>query len=198
MNIIVIDPGHGGNANIPGDSSANNATGPGGTREKDLTLDIGRRTCGLLIQRGHDARLTRDSDVNVKLEDRAKVAKNANADVFVSIHLNASDGHNAQGTETLVNTSHSPASAKLSLCIQDAVLRATNLKDRNHSFDPDARIKPQNLGVLRPDRHAPKTAACLLEISFLDRADEEQRLKTETYRQAVAVAIADGIDAYLP
>jgi N-acetylmuramoyl-L-alanine amidase len=197
MATIVIDPGHGGTENISGDSSANNATGPGGTKEKDLALIIGKLSAEILTGKGHSVHLTRTDDINIKLSDRAGVAKTKKADVFLSIHLNASDQHNAQGTETLVNTNHSAASASLSLCVQDAVLSATGLKDRNKSFNPDTRIKTQNLGVLRPERHDPRTAAALLEISFLDQADEEKRLNTPQYRAEVASAIADGIENYL-
>lgn len=53
------------------------------------------------------------------------------------------------------------------------------------------------LGVLRPDYHLPSTAACLVEVSFLDRADEEQRLADESYRNQIADGIADGILTYL-
>src|SRR3954468_10853030 len=83
---VVIDPGHGGAAPVGG-SSPNNATGPNGLLEKDLTLDLGRRVSTLLAPRA-TVILTRTTDVNLSLADRAKVAHDANADVFLSIHLN--------------------------------------------------------------------------------------------------------------
>lgn len=195
MTEIVIDPGHGGTTNVAG-SSWNNAVGPTGTLEKTLTLDIGLRAAAVLRERGRQVALTRQSDVNLGLRARAQVAKSAEARAFVSIHFNASEGRNAQGTETLVHTSYSQESARLSLAVQDAVLAATGLRDRNLTYSP-SRIKPQGLGVLRPDYHAPITAACLAEISFMDRADEEKRLGTEGYRQACATALADGILHFL-
>jgi N-acetylmuramoyl-L-alanine amidase len=197
MATIVIDPGHGGTENIPGDSSANNATGPGLSKEKDIVLIISKLTSEVLTKNKHFVYLTRTDDRNIKLSERAGIAKTKKADVFLSIHLNASDQHNAQGTETLVNETHSATSASLSLCVQDAVLSATGLKDRNKTFNPNTRIKTQNLGVLRPERHDPHTAAALLEISFLDQADEEQRLNTPEYRAKLASAIAKGIENYL-
>ncbi|KRE17896.1 hypothetical protein ASE63_01480 [Bosea sp. Root381] len=192
----MIDPGHGGHATIPGDSTWNNAVGPAGTLEKTLTLDLGIAVAERLHAAGHSVLLTRDSDVNLRLRDRAKVARESLADAFVSIHFNGSRGHDAQGSETLVHLNYSTRSAELSLAVQDAVLRATQLDDRNTSFDRRRRIKPQSLGVLNPAYHAANTAACLLEVSFLDRADEEQRLKAPAYRAAIAQAIADGIEAY--
>ncbi len=192
---IVIDPGHGGFKNV-GDSSWNNAVGPKGTLEKTLTLDIGTRIHDQLAKRGHDVVLTRSSDNNLGLAARARVARSKRADVFVSVHLNGSTKHNAQGTETLVHTNYSNASAKLSLKVQDEVLKATKLKDRNKSYHP-SRIKPQALGVLNPSRHYAHTAACLVEASFLDRAKEEARLRKIGYRKKIAKAVCNGIEAYL-
>lgn len=196
MATIVLDPGHGGHQTIPNDSTWNNAVGPEGTLEKNLTLKVGLKAFQFLSQMGHDVRMTRTSDVNLRLRDRAKVARDARAKAFVSIHFNGSRAHNAQGTETLVHTNYSPQSAKLSLRVQDALLQATRLSDRNRSFDPATRIKPQALGVLRPDRHYPSTAACLAEVSFLDRADEEQRLWDDDYIESIARALAKGIVDY--
>ncbi|MEO3475542.1 N-acetylmuramoyl-L-alanine amidase [Roseomonas sp. CAU 1739] len=197
MAVIVIDPGHGGSATIQGDSTWNNAVGPQGTLEKNLTLDIGLKVKALLAAAGHDATATRTTDVNLRLRDRAKVAKTRKADAFVSIHFNGSTNHDAQGTETLVGLNHTSRSARLSLAVQDALLPVTGLRDRNKSFDAATRIKPQALGVLKLADHDPETAACLAEISFLDRADEEERLRDERYRDAIAKAIADGVTAYL-
>lgn len=193
---VVIDPGHGGWQTIPGDSTWNNAVGPNGTLEKNLTLDIGRQVFSRLQGAGHEVKLTRDADVNLRLRDRAKVAKSMNAHAFVSIHFNGSTPHNAQGTETLVHLNYSPMSAALSLEVQDAVLSATKLTDRNKAYHP-SRIKPQALGVLRPAWHAFGTAACLVEVSFLDRADEEARLQSAAYRAEIAASITQGIENYV-
>lgn len=192
---IVLDPGHGGASDMGG-SSWNNAVGPNGTLEKTLTLDVGLRALAELRARGHDVLTTRDADNNLSLAGRAKVAKSHGAKAFVSIHFNGSTNHNAQGTETLVHKHFSSLSADLSLKVQDRLLVVTGLRDRNLAFSPD-RIKPQSLGVLRPSRHLHDTAACLVEVSFLDRADEEERLKDSDYLQRIAVAISDGVEDYL-
>lgn len=196
MATVVLDPGHGGWRNTGG-SSWNNAVGPAGTLEKTLTLDIARRAAARLRAAGHAVTLTRDDDVNLSLADRAAVARRLQAEVFVSVHFNGSTGHNAQGTETLVHTNHAVASARLSLAVQDALLPVTKLTDRNKAYDPRTRIKPQALGVLNPANHHNGTAGCLLEVSFLDRADEEQRLAAEAYRDAIGHALQQGIVAFL-
>jgi N-acetylmuramoyl-L-alanine amidase len=193
MAVVVIDPGHGGTQKVGG-SSPNNATGPGGTLEKAVALQLGLETRAVLTGRGHDVRMTRDHDLNLGLKARATVAKQANADVFVAIHLNASNQHNAQGTETLVDLVYQPQSGLLCRAVQGKLVAALGLFDRNQSHGG---VKKQSLGVLKIQYHAAKTACVLTEVSFLDRADEEERLLTPAYRTRAATAIADGVEAYL-
>jgi len=190
---IVIDPGHGGTTSVGG-SSPNNAVGPNGTLEKNLTLDVGLRLRDELVARGHQLKMTREADNNLGLRDRAHVARNFRADVFVSIHFNGSPGHNAQGTETFVHTTHRLRSANLCRALQPALVAATGLSDRNRFHGG---VKTANFGVLRRSRHASRTAAVLTEVSFLDRADEEQRLQDPSYLQRIAEGLADGIESYL-
>ena len=93
--LVVLDPGHGGEK--PG------AVGPGGLREKELTLAIARRVAARLRARGGHAILTRQGDVGVPLARRAALANAEGADLFVSIHLNAMPGAaraSVQGVET--------------------------------------------------------------------------------------------------
>jgi N-acetylmuramoyl-L-alanine amidase len=175
MPTVVIDPGHGGDKNLAG-SSWNNAVGTNGSLEKNLTLQVARAIQTRFDGSGTTCLLTRDADTNLGLAARAGVAKAARAEAFVSIHFNGSTKSNAQGTETLVSKNFSRNSAELSLKVQDQLLTATGLNDRNKSFNAATRIKPQSLGVLRPSRHFHDTAACLVEVSFLDRTNEETRL----------------------
>lgn len=195
--LIVLDPGHGGvpPPNKIDGSSWNNAVGPNGTLEKNLTIDVARRARAVLQSRGHTVKLTRDEDRNLGLTARAAVAKNSNAPVFVSIHFNASESHTAQGTETFVHTNHSDASRRLCLAVQAKMVAALGLRDRNAGHPGG--IKKAGFGVLSRAAHAAATACVLLEVSFLDRADEEDKLKTDAYRDKIAAALANGIDAYL-
>ncbi len=192
--VIVLDPGHGGTQKLGG-SSWNNAIGPRGTLEKTLTLDVAQRARTALESRGHRVILTREDDRNLGLGARAGVARDAGADVFVSIHFNGSAGHNAQGTETFVHTRNAPASRRLCRTVQAAMVAALGLRDRNAGH-PDA-VKEAGYGVLNPASHGPDTACVLHEVSFLDRTDEEARLQSPAYLDRIATALADGIDAYL-
>lgn len=195
--VVVLDPGHGGTTPPPkvGGSRWNNAVGPNGTLEKTLTLDVARRTKSILEARGFAVHLTRSSDVNLGLSARAAVAKSRNAPVFVSIHFNASTGHNAQGTETFVHTLSGSASKDLCRAVQAEMVTALGLRDRN-ALHPGG-IKKAGFSVLKPASHASATAAVLHEVSFLDRADEEQRLQKVSYLKKIATALADGIETYL-
>jgi N-acetylmuramoyl-L-alanine amidase len=98
MATIVLDPGHGGTKPIGG-SDPNHARGPSGLLEKTITIDIAKRVKTRLVGGGHTVVLTRSTDVNLSLADRAGVAKKRKAPVFVSIHFNGFD-HTTQGTET--------------------------------------------------------------------------------------------------
>ncbi|MDI7865324.1 N-acetylmuramoyl-L-alanine amidase [Rhizobiaceae bacterium n13] len=195
--VIVLDPGHGG-APPPtkvGGSSWNNAIGPDGTLEKTLTLDVAGRAKAILESHGYQVFLTRTGDINLSLAQRAAVARTRSAAVFVSIHFNASTGHNAQGTETFVHTNHTETSRRLCLTVQRAMVAELGLHDRNAGHPGG--IKEGAFGVINGSSHSATTAAVLHEVSFLDRADEERKLKTEAYRDRIARALARGIETYL-
>ena len=91
---VVIDPGHGGRD--PG-AMAN------GLKEKHLVLDIAKRVKRELEKKGgYEVILTRSTDKFLELEERAMVANNKDADIFVSIHINASRNRNVRGLETYI------------------------------------------------------------------------------------------------
>ena len=188
MTTVVIDPGHGGSVAISG-SSPNNATGPNGLLEKDVTLDLGRRVSALLASRA-SVILTRTTDVNLSLSDRAKVARDANADVFLSIHLNGWKDPSVDGTETWVAKNASAASRDLAQRVLTHVVGVTHARNRG--------VKEEDFGVIRTDRQAPGTAASLVEVAFLTNPGEAERFTHDDYKQAVAQAIADAIVERLP
>lgn len=183
---IVIDPGHGGTEEVGG-SSPNNATGPTGLLEKTVTLDVARRI--MTAANDLDVVLTRSTDTNLGLTARAKVAKDLKAPVFVSVHFNGWPTQEVQGTETYVHASGSVDSLRLARTVQAKVLAATGLKDRG--------LKRAGFAVLAPASHDTATAACLVEISFMTQASEEQRLKTGAYLDKLAHAIAEAVKVHV-
>ena len=196
MATIVLDPGHGGDPPPTrlGGSSWNNASGPNGTLEKNVTLDVARRTRDVLEQRGHTVVLTRDSDTNLSLRDRAAVAQTRAAPVFVSIHFNGFN-NSVQGTETFAHNTSRAISDELCVNLQARVVAATGYNDRNASHPGG--VKRGAFGVISQSRHHRDTACVLLEVSFMDVAAEETRLADANYLRRIATAIADGIDDYL-
>ncbi|MCH1406490.1 MAG: N-acetylmuramoyl-L-alanine amidase [Schleiferiaceae bacterium] len=98
VNIIVIDPGHGGKD--PG----NLGTGRYRTREKDVSFDVSALVKKYIEENLPDTKviLTRDDDRFIELYQRTVIANRANADVFISIHCNANDNKTAYGTESFV------------------------------------------------------------------------------------------------
>ena len=97
--VVAIDAGHGGKD--PG------AHGPHGVLEKNVTLAVARKLAELVDQQpGMKAVLTRDSDVYVDLKERFEKARRANADLFVSIHCDASRDHSADGATVYVLSEH--------------------------------------------------------------------------------------------
>jgi N-acetylmuramoyl-L-alanine amidase len=211
MPTIVIDPGHGGSTTIGG-SSSNNATSASGVLEKTMTLQL-----ALLVRDALNALstpglplttvLTRQTDVNLGLAERAGVAANAKAARFLSIHCNGFD-RVTRGVETLVrpaadgNLNHA-ADHAFATRIQQAVFQTIR------EFDPatkDRGVKDQKLGVLRDADlgNTPQNApcrACLLELEFIDVPAVDALLNTgpdaARARGAIARAIAAAIVADL-
>ncbi len=101
--IVAVDPGHGGVD--PG------TIGPYGTEEKNVTLAIGRLLARRIdVQRGMRAVLTRNSDVFVPLRQRMVIARQAHADLFVSIHCNAVSDRDIKGAQVYILSLHGASS----------------------------------------------------------------------------------------
>jgi N-acetylmuramoyl-L-alanine amidase len=122
MSRIVLDAGHGGH-----DSGA---TG-NGLREKDLCLDIVKRIERQLKQyEGANVRLTRSNDTFVTLTERANIANNFNADLFVSVHINAFTNTTANGFETFRFTTVSARTRSFQNVLHTEIMKQIDLTDR--------------------------------------------------------------------
>lgn len=180
--LVVLDAGHGGSD--PG------AIGVTGLKEKDVNLAITLALDQLLRQAGLRTILTRSGDTYPTLEDRARIANEARANIFVSVHSNAAGGPEAQGTETFYQGTpedYSLEGCRLAELIQDELITALGSVDRG------ARTHWKSLYVLN---HTNMPAA-LVEVGFLTNAEEEARLKDPAYQARAARAIAEGVLAYL-
>jgi N-acetylmuramoyl-L-alanine amidase len=204
---VVIDPGHGGTLEVGG-SSPNNAVSPSGVLEKNITLRMAFLVREALLDEAkvgnHQIKviLTRETDTNLGLSKRAEVAKTNSADLFLSIHCNASIKHNARGVETLIrsksagNTNHA-ADKTFAQSIQTAVFNAVKAHDAKTK---DRGVKDQVLGVLK-DQHLGSARSCLVELEFIDRPDVDTLLNigpsAPAVRHDIARAIAHAVIASL-
>src|SRR5258706_4304471 len=187
MNLTtVIDPGHGG-VEAMGGSSPNRATGPNGLLEKDLVLDIARRLAGLLDGAG-EVLLTRDSDRNLPLFERARQAKDRNAGVFVSLHFHGSANTGADASEAWVARNSSPRSRALAEVLVKEIAEGAGAANWG--------VRERDLGVLVQSAHAADTAACLLEIAHLTNPRRASSLEAAASRQAIAEALNRGMRRY--
>jgi N-acetylmuramoyl-L-alanine amidase len=217
---IVIDPGHGG--------EATGAKGPNGIRESEVALSLALRVRKALSRSLPQARIvmTRDRDVDMSLEARSALANALDADLFVSIHLNASESaEDKGGISTYVLDSTTDAAA-LRLAAQEngtdeegvsalqLVLASLYRKDQvDHS-----RVLAQDVqsALLRSGRKVhpglndrgvkralfyvlvgARMPAILVEASFITRPEEALLLATDHYRQALSDGIAQGIERYV-
>ncbi|WP_437693425.1 N-acetylmuramoyl-L-alanine amidase [Sorangium sp. So ce176] len=132
---VVIDPGHGGNDT--------GAVGPTGLKEKDVTLDVAHRVAPLLARELKiETLLTRDSDVYVPLDLRTARANAFHADLFVSIHCNASDNGRARGVQTFsLAPSRDAEAPSAKLAARENAPRAARAGQGVAPVDPDARLE---------------------------------------------------------
>jgi N-acetylmuramoyl-L-alanine amidase len=207
---IVLDAGHGG--------WDLGTVGREGLIEKDLVLDVTQRLGKLLEARlGADVVFTRTTDDYLPLEQRADVANQSQAELFVSVHANYSNSANARGVETYYsNFFAAPGSKELN----DGVVKpamismsATALQEKiaesrrlaasvQHSLyaalapkSPDIRnrgIKDSAFVVLT----GTTMPAILTEISFVSSPADERNLQSASYRQQIAEALYKGIAHY--
>lgn len=215
---IVIDAGHGGND--PG------AVGPTGLKEKDVVLDIALRLEKLVKANiSNDVILTRKDDTFIHLEERTAIANKNKADLFVSIHANASRNKNTRGIETyLLNLTSNKEAIEVAARENQASMKTMSdmggiLKDIMRTAKKDESLHLahsvqkelvgglsdnhdgiQNLGV----KEAPfyvligaQMPSILAEVGFISNAAEEQRFATEEFRQEVAEALLNGIKSYV-
>ena len=175
---VVIDPGHGGPD--PG------AIGIGGMRETDIVLEVSKQVKQLLSDKGVKVRLTRKNEVGLDLPPRVSFANKMDADVFVSIHANASRGkrRDINGLETFYFRGW--RGRLLAKRIQKQILRVS-------PGSPDRGVKQGRFYVIKNT----KMPAVLVEIGFLTGRLDARRLEKAAHRKRIAYAISKGILEYL-
>ena len=218
---IVVDAGHGG--------WDLGTVGRRGLLEKDLVLEIAQRLGKLLESRlGADVIYTRQDDNYIPLDDRAVIANQAKADLFVSVHANYSDLPSARGVETYYTNFFSAPGTKdlpsnptpkeaamrsMPKNIPTPTLTPTELHDRIEQSQRLANSVERSLygtlSVLNPglrDRGIKEAGFVVLtesampgilaEVSFVSSPTDEQKLRSDGYREQIAEALYRGIARY--
>ena len=216
---IVIDPGHGGK-----DAGA---TGRGGLQEKTVVLDIAKRLKRIMEKEGnYKIVLTREKDVYIQLEQRAFIANEKEADIFISIHTNASRQRGVNGIETYylsdalseraletaarenmatrqkINSdvqfilADMKANSKINESIQLASVIHRSLV--NKFSRTYSNIKDFGLkGGPFYVLYGADMPSVLIETSFISNPAEEKRLRNKNYREKIAHSIYAGIEDYI-
>jgi N-acetylmuramoyl-L-alanine amidase len=213
LQTIVIDPGHGGDDV--------GVKGAGGAEEKRITLDVARRLRSIIETRlGVRVILTRDDDRAVSLDDRTAIANNNKADVFLSLHLNASLVPATSGAEIYhLRLDREGEEARRSAASDALVLPA--IGGRTREIDVirwdlaqarhveasavlagmlEATMRPQVAMSPRPRQEAPlrvltgvNMPAALIEMAYLTNGNQERMAQSDAYQTTLAQTIVDGV-----
>jgi len=172
---VVIDAGHGGKD--PG------ATSILGFYEKSVNLSVANKVARLLEQRGLRVKMTRTDDYFVELKDRAAIANDLNADLFVSIHADSFPKSSRRGFTVYIARSASSSSRSAASAIARS-MSGTGL----NSFG----VQTAGYHVLTGTRGP----AVLVELGYLSNRSEAALLRSSSFQTRLAQAVADGISDY--
>jgi len=215
---IIIDPGHGGED--PG------AVGAMGTQEKDITLDVSRRLRDRLAKyKNYRILMTRENDATVPLKDRIAFAKNHDADLYVSVHVNSIPKKRINIIETYYFGAYSDeetlrlaereneGSEYTLNAYRNVIQKLCNTMKFQESKELATSIQGSLYGNMRKSNknvldYGIKTApfvvllgvdvpSVLVETSCLSNQSEEKALNLESYREDIATYLEKGIVTYL-
>ena len=169
---VVIDAGHGGH-DVGGQW--------GRVYEKHLALDTSVRLEKHLKRMGYRTVMTRRGDYFLTLPQRCQIANRYRNAIFVSVHFNYTWKQDVSGLETFYFNSEGQ---KIANHVQNRMIRYTRSVDRNEKFS--------RFYVIRNT----KMPSILVEGGFVSNEAERKRMKSARFREALARAIADGIQRY--
>ena len=214
---VVLDPGHGGKD--PG------ASGPGGIAEKEIVLSIAKKLAvKLKTEMGTEVVLTRKEDRFVPLEDRTLLANSEDADLFISLHVNASPNADARGIETyyLDNTTDEAAirlaarenatsrknisdlqfilsDMMQNMKLEDSITLAHRLQTALVSGMSKFMGDVKDLGVKKALFHVlvgARMPSVLVEMFFITNKNESRAMADANYQDAMVDALFEGIQKY--
>lgn len=173
---IVIDAGHGGK-----DAGATSIVTK--VHEKELALKTSLNLKDKLLDLGYEVLMTREEDIYPTLKDRAKLANDADADLFISIHYNTAPRSEVNGIETYVYMSND--NKNIGEKIHTSLINKTGAFNRG--------LKNGNKLIVLNSTNVP---AVLLELGFLTNTEEANKVLDEFYQEDLVNAIIEGINSY--
>jgi len=215
---IIIDPGHGGKD--PGAMAF-------GMKEKDIVLNIAKELAPVLRKQLHcEVLLTRDEDVFIPLEERTAIANTQNADLFISLHINAHPSAKVRGLETYYLNLTTNAEAMRVAARENATSthQMSDLQDilsdimKNSKISESSRLAQQvhnsilskaenngyanikNLGVKQAPFYVligAEMPAILIEIAFISNEQDAKNLQDASFVRMLTQEIADGVRTYV-
>jgi N-acetylmuramoyl-L-alanine amidase len=221
IDIIVIDPGHGG--------MEDGAVGPKGTREKDIVLDIALKL-KQLFEKDENLKvfLTRSEDTTLLLDERAEIANSHNGELFVSIHANWFEESEVQGTQTFFLAAALNDAARATALLENRSILVGKTEEEKDTLDDlslilvdllqseylsesqdlAADIQAELIKSLRTKNRGIDQAgflvlnqvfmpSVLIEVAFISNKYEETLLNKDSFRKKAAEGIYRGIKNFI-